>query len=60
MAKSKLRLVSPTTVNRTVVPTRRPNAELRTREHLTSKEVERLIDSTANLMHRAMDRVAVV
>src|SRR5262245_8572084 len=43
MAKPKLRLVSPTTVNRTVPPRRRPNAELRTREHLTPKEVDKLI-----------------
>jgi hypothetical protein len=35
MAKAKLRLVAPTTVNRTVTPRRPPNAELRTREHLT-------------------------
>jgi site-specific recombinase XerD len=45
MAKSKLRLVSPTNVNRTVTPRRRPNAELRTREHLTEREVERLIEA---------------
>jgi integrase len=32
---------APTTVNRTV---RRPNAELRTREHRTANEVERLIE----------------
>jgi type 1 fimbriae regulatory protein FimB/type 1 fimbriae regulatory protein FimE len=43
MAKSKLRLVSPSTEKRTVTPTRRPNAELRPREHLTEREVERLI-----------------
>jgi integrase len=37
---------SPTTVNRTV---RRPNAELRTREHLTTDEVDRLMAAaTAN------------
>jgi integrase len=42
MAKSALRLVAPTEVNRTVAPTRRPNAELRTREHLTPGEVEAL------------------
>jgi hypothetical protein len=30
MQKSHLKLVSPTEVNRTVAPTRRPNAELRT------------------------------
>jgi site-specific recombinase XerD len=45
VAKSKLRLVSPTTVNRTVTPRRRPNAELRTREHLTEREVERLMEA---------------
>jgi hypothetical protein len=33
--------VAPAIVNRTV---RRPNAELRTREHLTADEVEKLID----------------
>jgi integrase len=42
MAKSHLRLIAPTTENRTVTPTRRPNAELRTREYLTDAEVERL------------------
>jgi len=45
VAKSKLRLVSPTNENRTVAPRRRPNAELRTREHLTEREVERLIEA---------------
>jgi site-specific recombinase XerD len=46
MAKSRLRLVSPTTVKRTVTPRRRPNRDLRTREHLTPKEVEQLIEGT--------------
>ena len=42
MAKSHLKLVAPTTENRTVAtPLRRPNAELRTREYLTDAEVER-------------------
>jgi Phage integrase family len=45
MAKSKLRLVSPTIVNRTVTPRRRPNAELRTREYLTDREVARLTEA---------------
>ncbi|MGB7831941.1 MAG: tyrosine-type recombinase/integrase, partial [Xanthobacteraceae bacterium] len=45
MAKSTLRLVRPTTVKRTVTPRRRPNAELRTREHLSEREVERLIEA---------------
>jgi hypothetical protein len=35
MAKAHLKLVTPTTVNRTVTARRPPNAELRTREHLT-------------------------
>ena len=43
MTKSHLRLVAPATVNRTVMPKRRPNAELRTREYLTEGEVERLL-----------------
>jgi integrase len=43
MAKSRLSLVSPATVKRTVTPTRRPNSELRPREHLTEREVEKLI-----------------
>src|SRR5262249_42775891 len=42
MAKTHLRLVTPATVNRTVRPTRPPNADLRTREYLTEAEVERL------------------
>jgi site-specific recombinase XerD len=45
MAKSTLRLVAPTEVFRTAAPTRRPNAELRTREHLTPGEVETLIEA---------------
>jgi hypothetical protein len=36
--------IAPTTANRTV-PLRRPNADLRTREHLTLAEVEKLIET---------------
>ena len=43
MAKSHLKLVTPTTVNRTVTPVRRRNSELRTREYLTEAEVGRLM-----------------
>ena len=42
-SKSSLKLVKPDTVKRTVTPRRRPNAELRTREHLTEAEVNKLI-----------------
>ena len=45
MAKTRLKLVSPATVKRTVTPTRRPNSELRPREHLTQREVEELIQA---------------
>jgi len=43
MAKSHLKLVRPATEKRTVMPVRRPNADLRTREYLTDAEVERLM-----------------
>src|SRR5450759_2024808 len=43
MKKSALRLVSPATEIRTVMPSRRPNAEIRPREHLTEREVDQLI-----------------
>jgi type 1 fimbriae regulatory protein FimB/type 1 fimbriae regulatory protein FimE len=46
MTKPHLAAVSPATVNRTVGPLRRPNAELRTREYLTAAEVEALMDGT--------------
>jgi type 1 fimbriae regulatory protein FimB/type 1 fimbriae regulatory protein FimE len=45
MANAHLKLVTPAIVNRTVTPKRRPNADLRTREHLTETEVERLIEA---------------
>ena len=43
LSKTDLRLVVPNTVNRTVRPTRRPNSELRAREHLIEAEIEKLI-----------------
>ena len=46
MPKRRLKRVAPTSVNRTV-PRRLKNKELRTREHLTEKEVERLIKAQA-------------
>jgi integrase len=45
MAKPSLALVAPTTVNRTVGPLRRPNAETRTREYFTAAEVEALMEA---------------
>jgi integrase len=43
MAKPHLKIVAPTTVKRTVTPTRRPNEDLRTREHLLKSEVDKLM-----------------
>jgi integrase len=60
MAKSKLRLVSPTTVNRTVTPRRLPNAELRTREHLTEREVARLIEAAKQNRYGHRDATMVL
>jgi type 1 fimbriae regulatory protein FimB/type 1 fimbriae regulatory protein FimE len=52
MTKPRLRLVAPTTENRTVTPRRPKNGELRTREYLTIHEVERLIEAAKT--NRAM------
>jgi type 1 fimbriae regulatory protein FimB/type 1 fimbriae regulatory protein FimE len=45
MAKSSLKLVSPATEKRTVTPRWKPNTELRPRDHLTEREVEKLIEA---------------
>jgi len=44
MTKAHLKLVAPSIINRTVMPQRPPNADLRTREHLTEAEVQRLME----------------
>jgi site-specific recombinase XerD len=45
MDNPNLAMIAPTIVNRTVL--RKPNAELRTREHLTLDEVEQLIETAS-------------
>jgi integrase len=60
MAKAKLRLVAPLTENRTVAPRRPKNADLRTREHLTPNEVEKLIDAAADNRHGHRDALMVL
>jgi integrase len=60
MAKPKLALVSPATVNRTVGPLRRPNAELRTREYLTTAEVEGLIEIAKGNRHGHRDATMIL
>jgi integrase len=60
MTKPNLRLVDPTTVNRTVNPTRRPNAELRSREHLTQTEVERLMKAAGGNRYGHRDATMIL
>ena len=60
MATSHLKLVTPTTKKRTVVPTRRPNAELRTREHLTEAEVEKLMAATKGNRYSHRDSTMIL
>ena len=61
MAKTRLKLVSPATVKRTVAtPRRRPNAELRPREHLTEREVAKLIEAAKGNRHGARDSAIIL
>ena len=60
MAKSRLSLVAPGTVNRTVTPKRRPNADLRTREYLTEAEVKRLMEAAKRNRYGHRDATMVL
>jgi integrase len=60
MTNSNLRLVTPITENRTVAPQRPPNAELRTREHLTADEVEKLIETIRQNRYGHRDALMVL
>ena len=60
MAKPRLRLVAPPTENRTVTLRRRKNGELRTREHLTIDEVERLIHAAKSNRYGHRDALMVL
>ena len=59
MPKPRLKLVAPTSVNRTV-PRRLKNKDLRTREHLTEKEVERLIKAVGENRYGHRDATMVL
>jgi hypothetical protein len=48
VARSHLRLVTPTTKKRTVRPKRPPNADLRTREYLTEAEGDKFASAFAS------------
>ena len=58
--KPALRIVAPATANRTVTPTRRPNAEIRTREHLTETEVEKLLKAAGTNRHGHRDATMIL
>lgn len=60
MAKPHPRIVALATENRTVMTRRRKNADLRTREHLTADEVERLIEATKDNRYGHRDRLMVL
>ena len=60
MVKPRLRLVAPPTENRTVTPRRPKNGALRTREHLTIDEVERLIEAAKNNRYGQRDALMVL
>ncbi|MFZ0150408.1 MAG: tyrosine-type recombinase/integrase [Xanthobacteraceae bacterium] len=60
MTKTNLKLVSPAKENRTVTPLRRPNSELRPREHLTEREVEKLIEAAKRNRWGARDSAMVL
>jgi integrase len=60
MTKPQLRLVTPAPINGTVPPRRRPNSELRSREHLTEAEVERLMAAAGDNRWAHRDRTMVL
>jgi integrase len=59
-AKSNLRLVQPTTKKRAVAPRRQPNRELRSREHLTQTEVEKLIEAAKDNRYGHRDATMIL
>jgi integrase len=57
---ASLRLVTPRNENRQVMPVRKPNAELRTREYLTVAEIERLIRAAKAGRHGQRDAALIL
>ena len=60
MAKSHLKLVTPSAVKRTVTPKRLRNGDLRTREYLTEAEVERLMKAATGNRHGHRDGTMIL
>ena len=59
-AKPSLRLVVPNAENRAVGPTRRANRAYRTREYLTEREVEELLDAARQNRHGHRDSTMIL
>jgi integrase len=59
MTNAHLHLLAPTTIKRTV-PRRLPNHELRPREHLTEREVEKLIEAAKKNRHGQRDSAIIL
>ena len=60
MTKAHFQLTAPTTAKRTVRPRRRPNSELRPREHLTAREVEKLMEAAKKNRHGQRDAAIIL
>jgi integrase len=60
MRKAHVRLVFPPEEKRTVIPRRLPNHELRPREHLTEREVEKLMGVTRKNRHGQRDAAIIL
>ena len=60
MGKARLKLVSPAKEKRTVTRLRRPNSELRPREHLTEREVGKLIEAAKRNRHGGRDATMIL
>jgi site-specific recombinase XerD len=60
MTKSHLTLVSPSIVNRRVMPTRLPNVATRVREYLTEDEVERMVEAAKRNRYGHRDSTMVL
>jgi integrase len=60
LAKSHLRVVAPTNQNRSVAASRSPNAAVRTREYLTTTEVDKLIKATKHNRYPQRDATLIL
>jgi site-specific recombinase XerD len=60
MTNSHLRLIAPNSEIRTVTPRRSKNSDVRTREHLTPGEVDRLVEAARGNRHGHRDATMIL